>query len=195
MPVTYTNRKGITYYLCRGVTKTGKPRYYFARTPQDEPVAELPGGHAIAESVNGVVSLTKVRPMQILLAEVAAVEEKLRQHPRGHRYRVDAKQVRLTVYERSSPDVEETLALLTLPIAPSHERINALRVDMDRRARFTPVLRFILVDTTQRTFRVERMCYLGSIDDWIDVRVTGPIERLAQEVLPWLGTDEFFELC
>lgn len=29
MSITYTNRKGRTYYLCQGVTKTGKPRYYF----------------------------------------------------------------------------------------------------------------------------------------------------------------------
>ncbi len=34
MPITYTNRKGVTYTLCRGETKTGKPRYYFSRTPR-----------------------------------------------------------------------------------------------------------------------------------------------------------------
>lgn len=194
MSITYTNRKGITYSLCRGVTKTGKPRYYFAREPQDEPVAELPADHTITESVNGVVSLTKVRPAQILSAEVEAAETELQQHPRGHRYRVDAKQDRLTVYERSSPDLEETLALLKLPIPPARERIDALRADMDRRARFTPVLRFILIDPARRTFRTERMCYLGSIDDWIDVLASGDIEQLAREVLPRLGTEEFFEL-
>ena len=31
MSITHTNRKGVTYYLCRGVAKSGKPRYYFAR--------------------------------------------------------------------------------------------------------------------------------------------------------------------
>jgi hypothetical protein len=31
MPVTYTSRKGLTYTLCQGTTKTGKPHYYFAR--------------------------------------------------------------------------------------------------------------------------------------------------------------------
>jgi len=40
MPVTYTNRKGHTYYLCQGVTKTGKSRYYFAREPRGEPVED-----------------------------------------------------------------------------------------------------------------------------------------------------------
>lgn len=59
MPVTYTNRKGLTYYLCRGTTKTGKPRYYFAREVKDEPLEEIPAGYKIKESVNRIVSLVK----------------------------------------------------------------------------------------------------------------------------------------
>ena len=47
MSITYTNRKGRTYYLCQGVTKTGKPRYYFAREPRDTVLEELPGGYEI----------------------------------------------------------------------------------------------------------------------------------------------------
>ena len=194
MSTTYTNRNGITYYLCRGATKTGKSRYYFAREPRDEPVEQLPEGYRIDESVNGVVSLTKIRPAQILPVEMAAVEAELQRHPRAHRYRLDVKQDRLTVYERSSPDIEETLALLKLPLAPPRERSDELRADLDRRGRFMPVLRFILIDPARRTFRTERMCSLGSIDDWIDVFASGEIERLAREVLPRLGTDEFFEL-
>lgn len=31
MPVTHANRKGYIYYLCQGMTKTDKLRYYFAR--------------------------------------------------------------------------------------------------------------------------------------------------------------------
>jgi hypothetical protein len=36
MPISYTNRKGITYTLYRGETKTGKPRFYFGRTGQGQ---------------------------------------------------------------------------------------------------------------------------------------------------------------
>jgi len=42
MTVTYTNRKGITYYLCRGINKRGRPYYYFAREVKGEPVEETP---------------------------------------------------------------------------------------------------------------------------------------------------------
>jgi hypothetical protein len=31
MSITHTNRKGFTYFLNKGMTKTGKPRHYFAR--------------------------------------------------------------------------------------------------------------------------------------------------------------------
>jgi hypothetical protein len=47
MTVTYTNRKGTTYFLNKGVTKTGKPRYTFAREQKNEPVAVLPDGYEI----------------------------------------------------------------------------------------------------------------------------------------------------
>jgi len=57
MPITYANRKGLTYYLCKTVTKSGKPRYVFTREPKGEPVEQVPEGYAIRESVNGVVSL------------------------------------------------------------------------------------------------------------------------------------------
>jgi hypothetical protein len=64
MAVNYTNRKGVTYTLYQGQTKTGKPRYYFGRLEQGqgEAVTELPSGYTISESVNGVVSLVKERP-------------------------------------------------------------------------------------------------------------------------------------
>ena len=55
MSITYTNRKGVTYYLCQGVTRTGKPRYYFAREPQGDPLEQIPAGYIISESVNGIV--------------------------------------------------------------------------------------------------------------------------------------------
>jgi hypothetical protein len=68
MPITYTNRKGRTYYLCQGVTKTGKPRYYCAREIKDTPLEQIPEGYTISESANGVVSLSKTQ-VSLLRAE------------------------------------------------------------------------------------------------------------------------------
>src|SRR5437660_5422650 len=106
MPVSYTNRKGLTYTLYRGQTKTGKPRYYFGRAGQDqgEPVTELPPGYTISESVNGVVSLVKDRPSLIQPEEVAAIEAVLHKHPEAHRNRVAGKRERIELYEQFGAD-------------------------------------------------------------------------------------------
>src|SRR6266699_7181737 len=102
MPINYTNRKGLTYTLYRGQTKTGKPRYYFGRPGQGqaELVSELPPGFTISESVNGVVSLVKDRPSLIQPEEVAAVEGAVKRHPEARRYRVAIKHDRIEIYEQ-----------------------------------------------------------------------------------------------
>lgn len=194
MPITYTNRKGFTYYLCRGVTKTGKPRYYFARKPKGEPVGEIPEGWRISESVNGIVSLVKDRPAQILPEEVAAVEAAVQRHPKSRNYRVSAKHDRIEVYELVGPDAEDLITALAQEGFGMPGLTSRIHAERERYAQFTSVLRFILTDAEQRTFRAERMCYLGSIDDWIDVGPMGPVNRLARQMVPTLGTDAFFEL-
>ena len=69
-----------------------------------------------------------------------------------------------------------------------------MRETFDQGARFTPVLRFILADEAQRAFYVERWCYRGSIDDWVDIGAAGELRCLVQQTVPKLGTDAFFEL-
>lgn len=194
MPVTYTNRKGVTYYLCRGVTKTGKPRYYFAREPKGEPVEQIPEGFKISESVNAIVSLVRDHPVLVRPEESAAVEAAVRRHPKSHKYRVSVKHDRIEIYEMIGPDAEELAAGLAQEGFAIPALADRLRPTMERRAQFTPVMRFILADEEQRTFRAERWCYLGSIDDWIDVGPMGTVYRLARQLIPKLGTDQFFEL-
>ena len=196
MPVSYTNRKGLTYTLYRGQTRTGKPRYYFGRTDQGqgEPVTELPPGFTISESVNGMVSLVKDRPSLIQPEEVAAVEAAVQQHPEARRYRVVSKHDRIEIYEQVGPDFDELLGELQtvgLPRPVLAERLQALE---ERHARYTPVLRFILLEPRRRRFGVQRMCYLGSIDGWLELGQTGPVAQLARALIPTLGTDQFYEL-
>lgn len=194
MPVTYTNRKGITYTLCQGVTKTGKPRYTFARDLEGKRVVDkIPKGWEISESVNGIVSLVKERPQELLPKEITAVEEAVCRHPRARNYRVNVKPDRIEVYESVGPDADGLLSgLKGLGFLPKAKEAD-LRALLERSARFTPVLRFILEDEETRVYRVESWCYLGSIDDWIFVD-TGPVEQLIRRMIPTLGTDEFFEL-
>jgi len=195
MPVTYTNRKGVTYYLCQGITKTGKPRFYFAREPQGDPVEQIPEGYTISESVNGIVSLVKARPAQILPDEVAAVESAVRRHPKSRNYRVGVKQNRIEMYERVGPDVDNLAPIFRELGVMGPGLTERLQARLDQNAQFKPEMRFVLADAEQRTFQAQRMCYRGSIDDFIDLHgELGSIEELARRLVPALGTDEFFEL-
>jgi hypothetical protein len=196
MTISYTNRKGLTYTLYRGQTRSGKPRYYFGRAGQSqgEPVTELPPGFTVSESVNGVVSLVKERPSLIQPEEVAAFEAAVQQHPEARRYRVVVKHNRIEIYEQVGPDYNAVfgdLHVAGLSRPGLSERLRALE---ERYARYTPVLRFVLLDPTRRQFGVERMCYRGSIDGWLELARTGSAEKLAHELIPALGTDQFFEL-
>ncbi len=196
MPVNYTNRKGLTYTLFRGQTRTGKPRYYFARVGQGqgEQVTELPPGFTISESVNGVVSLVKDRPSPIQPEEVAAIEAAVQQHPEARHYRVAVKQDRIEIYEQVGPDYSTLLGELHMVNLSRSDLSERLRTMEERHARYTPVLRFILLDATQRWFSAQRMCYRGSIDGWLELGQTGPVAQLARALIPTLGTDQFFEL-
>src|SRR2546428_9408422 len=182
MPVNYTNRKGLTYTLYRGQTKSGKPRYYFGRAGQGqgEPVTELPPGFTISESVNGVVSLVKDRPSLIQPEEVAAVEAAVQQHPEARRYRVAVKGNRIEVYEQIGPDYNALVSELHLPGLSRPGLAEELRALEERHAHYTQVLRFTLLDPKQRRFGVQRMCYLGSIDGWLELVQTGPVAKLAR---------------
>ncbi len=195
MPVTYTNRKGHTYYLCQGLTKTGKLRYYFVRKPKERSPDQIPEGYKISESVNGIVSLVKDRPQLILPQEIESVEAFLARHPKGRDYRVGVQKNQMVIYERLGPDID-TLSAIFGKISEFQSDIVKARLQeqLDKMARFSPVLRFILVDPEERIFKAERWSYMGDIADWIDTGESGKLEKLARRMIPKLRTDDFFEL-
>ena len=196
MSVTYTNRKGRMYTLCRKRTKTGKWRYNFVREPKGEVVDQLPAGYEISESVNGIVSLVKARPQLITPDEIAAVERAITRHKKGRNYRVSVKHDRIEIYESVGPDVDQLMGIFgaNSPFPMTSELEDRIRAEREQYDQFTPVLRIILADKETRSFRTMRMCYLGSIDDWIDIAPYRSIKKVAAKVIPRLGTDAFFDL-
>jgi hypothetical protein len=195
MPVTYTNRKGVTFMLTQTVTKHGKLRYNFAREPvQGQPVEAVPEGWEIRESVNGIVTLGKATPQLILPEELAAVAAHLRQLPDARRYRTEAKSDHILIYENAGGDltalVSELIGQGFLSAPGQLERVRGIE---DRNARFEPVMQFILVDQERRRFSALRMSYRGT-NHWINIGRNGTIHELAAKYIPTLGTEEFFEL-
>ena len=196
MPITYTNRKGRTYYLCQGVTKTGKPRYYFTAKAEGNAVDKVPEGYMIQESVNGIVSLAKDRPMLLLEGEIDAVKTAVQRHPKAKSYRVGVRFDRIEVYEHVGPNLSDLLKVFKKEglLIPGDNTVKRLQEEERIYAQFTPVMRFILTDEHTRRFRAQRMCYRGSIDDWIDIAFDETIAKMVSRLIPKLGTDGFFEL-
>jgi hypothetical protein len=193
MPVTYTNRKGHTYYLCQGTTKTGKRRYYFGREPKDESLDKIPDGYRISESVNGIVSLVKEQSQLILSDEIASVEGALDRHPKGQEYRVDVKKNQIIIYERLGPNVENLISMLSkFTLLPPDIVKKRTQEQLEKSARFSPILRFILTDPENREFIAERWSYLDDIDDWVYTGESGKMRDLARRLIPRLGTDRTF---
>ena len=195
MRITHTNRKGQKYYLGKGVTKTGKPRYFFAKEEKGEPVSEIPEGYEIAESVNGVVSLAKVRPKLINAFEVAAVEGALKKNPKGTYYRVQVKDNMIVVCEQEGGTdrgdaLEGLFAKWGVSMGPGMKFL----AELEKLANYAPVMRFILKDEEKRMFEGERMTYRGGMDRWRPVLRYGKIGELAEELIPKVGTDDFFDL-
>jgi hypothetical protein len=193
MSVTYTNRKGRTYFLCKRITKTGKPRYFFAREPKGETVEEIPIGYKISESVNGIVSLVKDRPSLIKPEEISSVKAEITQHPQGRRYKVSAKHDRIVIFEMVDPDAKELAGIFELSGFSTPGLEDRIQEHLEQNSQYTAVMQFILADPEQRTFRAQRWCYLGGIDDWIDIEY-GTSEELSSRLIPLLGTDTFFDL-
>ena len=125
---------------------------------------------------------------------VAAVEAAVQQHPQARRYRVAVKGNRIEVYEQVGPDYNALVSELHIPGLSRPGLAEELRALEERHAHYTPVLRFTLLDPKLRLFSVERMCYLGSIDGWLELGRTGPVAKLARALIPTLGTDQFYEL-
>ena len=194
MAVHHTNRKNVTYTLCKGTTKTGKPRYYFTREPKGNLVDRMPIGFKISESINGIVSLIKDKPSSILPEEISTIEKAIIRHHRSDYYRVWERQNRIYIYERIGLSPDDLITELRKSGIPPMANIDRIKEDQDVCSQFTPIVRFILEDEDSRVFRVERMCYLLHSEGWIDTDLSGKIKELIDIIIPKLGTDEFFDL-
>ena len=185
MPVTHTNRRGQTYYLHAGTTKTGKPRYWFSMKTEGDLADSIPEGHEVYESPEAQVFLRRVKPQVVTSKEVAVVQDGLERYAPGQSCIVDRRDEHITVYhaERGHRDLEDFgLGFREWP---------------ERYLSYTKVMRFTLIDEAERTFRAQRWCFRGSIDRWIDLWLSGgggTLTGLVKKFCPHIGRESFFEL-
>ena len=190
MPVEYTNKKEKTYYLHRGMTKSGKVRFYFSRKTEGNLVNAMPDGYEIYENPNGGVYIRKARPRVISDDELAAVENELRRFSHLRYCKVDVKKGIISIYTPKQ-DVDGLLDVV-------RSFSKAGNVDVQRTIgqliTYSPGLRFVLVDKEARLFQTQRHYYGGALDNWIDIGGSSKLEELVSRYVKHLETEVFFEL-
>ncbi len=186
MAVQHTNARRQVYYLHQGVGKTGGPNYYFSLTDDGDLATAIPPGFETYENPNGQVFLRRVRKQLITDDEAALVQKRLQRFRHLRSCRVDVKGHAISVY---TPDQDvEALADLW-PDADPQE----FKASLARCLTFSAEMRFVLADNVKRLFIVQRYCYSGSIDDWIDVDGPDELPKLVK-YLRHLGKDSFYEM-
>ena len=190
MPIEYINRSGEKYYLHVGVTKTGKPKYYVALHALGPLADAIPNGFEIYESPKGQVSLRKILPKLIFDEELIFVERELARIARLKGSRVERKLKILTVYvaDRKEDMVKELSAVMPWRWQVGRDSIS------ERFWSYEAQLQFALVNEEKRQFQARHYCYLGRIDDWIDIGDRGPLAKLAKLYIKHLGQESYYEL-
>ncbi len=186
MAVTHVNRKRHTYYLHTGKTKTGKPGYWFARSAEGDLADSIPEGYEVYEKPDAQVFLRKIAPQLVTPAEVAVVKDGLKRYAPGQDCIVDVEEGKQIVVHHADHVNLDLNAF----------GFGSFELPVSCRS-YTKIMRFNLVDEEDRLFRVQRWCFRGSIDRWIDLFASlsqGKLSDLVAHFCPHIGQDSFFEL-
>jgi hypothetical protein len=190
MPVTYTNRKGQITYLHQRTTKSGKPSYHFAFKSEGELVETLPDGFEIYESPNGQVFLRRIQREIITSQELDVVNREMKRHRHLKAYKAEVKAHAITLFEPDQ-DVDGLSALISELSGFSSK----LGEDwLAKHLTYAPIMRFILLDETDRTFVMERRYFSDASDQWISVGLPGKLTHLARTYIKHLGRESFFDM-
>jgi len=209
----YTNRKGVIYYLHARPGRDGATHYTLKRSKEGA-LGELPARYEIVENVNGQASIRRVRSRQITAGEEGEVRSSLTQR-RLDAYRLEIKDTQITIFEPDRDPEEIAAEFDPFDMMPAGigarvkamareqfgeaaleqyltERRGRLRRRIEETTRYSPVMRFRLVDRKRRLFEVARMTYRGE-GGWHALEVM-PLAAAAKRYVKHLGRDSFFEL-
>jgi hypothetical protein len=136
--------------------------------------------------------LRRIPPKIITDEECQIVEEGMRTYAEVKDYKVDVRGNALLIYT-ADQDMETLAAIVCNPHASREE--NTRRMTLLRQGiHYSPMLVFQLIDAQRRTFQTQRYCFLGSVDDWIEIGKPGKLTQLVKRYVKHLGQDSYVEL-
>jgi len=184
MPITHTNFRGDVYYLHSRKTKKGKNTYYFAKKSTGNLVEKLPSGYEIYEAPNGMVYFRKPLKKLFTDEEIRLVEKAMKQYCPIKDFKLDVREEFIYIYTVANNLEDLPNALSLLMDEKALAKVKDYKTDM----------RFELLDSEKRIFGVDRFCYLGGIDDWMDLDSSTNLEALVAEYVSHLGQESFYDL-
>jgi len=188
MAIEYMNRKKDTYYLHRGETKTGKPKYFFSKNNDGVLVESIPEDYEIYENPNARVFLRKIPPKIFTDEETAIVEEGMKQYTDLAHYKIDVKGKNITIF-LPNQDFDVLSKLIPAFSLVGKSTIEEMR---EHSLSYSPEMRFVLIDKKKREFSVERWWW--SEDEWIFLDSAKDLARLVKKYCKHLGKESLFEL-
>jgi len=166
VPITYTNAKGKTHYLHQGTTKTGKPKYHFSMQSEGTLAASIPEGFEIYETPNAQVFLRRIPPKIITDEERQVVEDGMRKYAAVQDYKIDVRGNAIEIHMAHQDS--ETFREMFTGYRPDLDQTQIAAL-VAQAVHYFPMMQFLLEDAQRRTFTAQRYCFIGSIDDWIDI--------------------------
>ncbi len=192
MPITYTNRKGKSFYLHQGLTKKGNPKYYFSQKSDGKLADNIPSGFEIYENPNAQVFLRRIRPKIITDAEVEIIRSGMEKYSQTEHYKIDIKDNVISIYlADQNVDALSELFQSGLSLSLIEKDVSDM---IEQSTTYSPMMCFVLVDELQRQFIVQRYCFRGSIDDWIQIGEADELSKLVKQYVKHLGQDSYYEL-
>jgi len=191
LTVSYRNFKDQDYFLHKKLTKKGNNKYYFSTKSEGDLVDKLPPGFEIYENPNGQVFLRKIRPSLITDKEKEIVISGMKEYSKVNNFKIDIKKDIITIYT-SDQDLEELSKFLEW--VPRKLNVEDKKILINQIVHYSPVLRFRLIEKTKRYFTTERYCFLGSINDWIEIGNIDKLEKLIRKYVRHLGQESFYDL-
>jgi len=190
MPITYTNAKGKIHYLHQGTTKTGKPKYHFSMQSEGILAASIPEGFEIYETPNAQVFLRRIPPKIISDEERQIVADGMRKYASVQDYKIDVRGNAIEIHIAHQDS--ETFSEMITRARPDLDQTQIAAL-VAQAVHYFPMMQFLLEDEQRRTFTAQRYCFIGSIDDWVDIG-HGPLTKLVKRYVKHLGQESYFEL-
>ena len=189
-PVAYRNRMGATFYLHEGRTKSGKPRYFMAKSIGDGALAKVPEGFEVCESINGVVSVRRTNEARATVPpdDIALVQGVIERCSHLRYYMVRAVDSAIVICEPNP--LPKQLEGMAFEYGTGHLPEDAIAERMVR-AQYAPIMKF---EPRGDEYVVHRMTFRGH-GGWSYPLKSGKLAALARQMIPSIGTDKFFELA